>query len=111
MKELITRDVLFVKNEDGQMVVSPDAIERIAYIEKEKKKLDKEYKKFKEVLKDGMEYYGLKKVDTDEALITYVEPFEKTVLDTDRLWAEHKDIAFKCQKEQQVKGSVRITVR
>lgn len=111
MKELITKDSLFIKNADGEMVLAPNAIERVHDIEVQKKALEKEYKKYKAALLDGMEAYGLKKVDTDDLLITYVEPTERISLDQERLWAEHKDIAFECQKFTPVKASVRITVR
>ena len=111
MKELITKNSIFVKNENGEMIVAPSAIERIRDIEIQKKKLTKDYDKYRKFLKEGMEEYGIKKVDTDDILITYTEPYEKTVLDTNKLWKEYKDIAFKCQKDSEVKASVRITVR
>ena len=111
MGELITKNSIFVKDDDGNMIIAPHAIERIHDIEVQKKALDKEYKKFKSALLDGMETYGLKKVDTDDLLVTYVEETERLDIDRDRLWAEHKDIAFECQKFTKVKASVRITVR
>lgn len=111
MNEVISKNTIFVKDESGNMVVAPSAIARIREIEVQKKALEKEYKKFKAALLDGMEENGLKKVDTDELLISYVEPTERLVIDNDRLWAEHKDIAFECQKFSPVKASVRITVR
>ena len=111
MKELITKSNVFLKDDEGNMIVSPSAIERIREIEVQKKKLDKEYKKYRSVLKDGMEEYGIKKVDTDEMLITYVEPTERITIDNDKLWTEYKDVAFKCQKFSPVSSSIKITVR
>ena len=111
MNELITKESLFIKDQDGQVVVAPDALEAIRAIEVEMKQLNKKYKKYKEVLLNGMEDYGLKKVDTDDLLISYVEPTERISLDQDKLWKEHKDVAWQCQKVSPVKASIRITVR
>lgn len=111
MNELITKSNIFVKDEEGQMVVAHSALERIAEIETEKKRLDKEYKKYRKVLQEGMEEYGIKKVDTDDVLITYIEPTEKLAINQKKLWAEYKDIAFKCQEFSPVKASIKITVR
>ena len=111
MNEIITRDNVFVKNTDGEIIVSPDAIQAIYDIEVAKKKLDNQIKKYKEVLRYGMAEYGLKKFESDELLITYVEPTERLDLDRDKLWAEHKDIAFECQKFTPVSASVKVKVR
>lgn len=111
MSNIITRDDLFIKDESGEMIIAPNAMNRICEIETQKKALDKEYKKYKEVLKSGMEFYGLKKIETDDLVISYVEPFEKTVIDSDRLWSEYKDVAIICQKDQQVSSSIRVKVR
>lgn len=111
MNDVISKGTIFVKGEEGNIIVAPSAIERIHDIEVQKKALDKEYKKFKAALLEGMEEYGLKQVDTEELLVTYVEPSERLDIDRERLWAEHKDIAFECQKFTPVKASVRIKVR
>lgn len=111
MNELITKSNVFVKGEDGQMIVEPSVLGRIAEIETEKKRLDKEYKKYRKVLQEGMEEYGIKKVDTEDVLITYIEPTEKLSINQKRLWAEYRDIAFKCQEFSPVKASIKIIVR
>lgn len=111
MKELITKESLFVKGEDGQMILSQDAIDSIRNTEIIMKKMKKDYEKYKKAVLEGMEAYGLKKVETDELLVTYVEPTERIGIDNDKLWSEYADIAFKCQKFSKVKASVRITVR
>ena len=111
MTELITKNSIFAMNTDGQMILRPEAIEEIREIEIEKKKLEKQYKKFKTALLEGMQEYGIKKVDTDDLLITYAEPTDRVSIDTKKLWAEYKDVAFKCQKVSDVAASIRITVR
>ena len=43
--------------------------------------------------------------------MTYVEPKEQIRIDNDKLWKEHADVAYECQKFVNVKSSIRITVR
>lgn len=111
--ELITKTDIFMMNENGDMIVRPEAMTAIRDIESQFKTFEKQYKKFKKMLLEGMEEYGIKKIESedDDLLVTYVEPGEQVRIDNDRLWAEHKDIAFECQKVVPVKGSIRITVR
>ena len=113
MTELITKAELFMQNENGEMIVRPEAMSAIRDIESQFKSFKKQYDKFKKVLLAGMEEYGIKKIESEDEdlLVTYVEPTEQVRIDNDRLWAEHKDIAFECQKVVPVKGSIRITVR
>ncbi len=111
MKELITKDYVFITNEQGEVVISPEAIQAIHDIEVAKKSLDKTFSQYKKVLLEGMREYGIKKVDTDDVLITYVEPTERITIDNDMLWSEYKDVAFKCQKFTPVSDSVRVKVR
>lgn len=111
--DLITKSEIFMMNENGEMIVRPEAMSAIRDIEYQFKTFEKKYKKFKKILLEGMEEYGIKKIESEDEdlLVTYVEPKEQIRIDNDRLWAEHKDIAFECQKFVPVKGSIRITVR
>lgn len=110
MNEIITKNTIF-ERQDGQMILKPDAIETIREIEVQMKKLEKQYKKFKKALLEGMEEYGIKKVDSEDLLITYIEPSERVTIDTKMLWDKYKEVAFDCQKVSEVNGSIRITVR
>lgn len=111
--ELITKADIFMMNENGDMIVRPEAMTAIRDIESQFKAFEKQYKKFKKTILEGMEEYGIKKIESedDDLLVTYVEPKEQVRIDNDRLWAEHQDIAFECQKVVHVKSSIRITVR
>lgn len=111
MKELIKKSEIFIPDEDGNMIVSPEAALKIREVHVNFKELEKQYKKMKDVVLKGMEEFGIKKVDTEDVLITYVEEGEQIKMDNDRLWKEHKDIAFECQKVVPVKSSIRITAR
>ena len=109
--ELMTKNDLFMMDDTGAMVIRPEAISAIRQIQVEYKDIKKKYEKFKTVLLEGMEEYGIKKVDTEDVLITYIESGTQTKMDKDRLWDEYKDVAFICQKEVPVKASVKITPR
>lgn len=111
MNELITKQEMFVPDKDGHMVVSESAIETINSIERQRKEFDKAYKKMKATLLSGMEEYGIKKAETEDLLITYVEPTERMSIDMAKLWDKYFDAAFDCQKESEVKASVKITIR
>lgn len=111
MNKLMKKSEIFVPDEDGNMIVSPEAAMTIREIHVNFKELEKQYKKMKQVILEGMEEYGIKKVDTDDVLMTYVEAGEQVKIDNDRLWKEHKDVAFECQKVVPVKSSIRITAR
>jgi len=111
MNELITKEYVFTTDESGNIIVSPEAIKSIREIETGMKAFKKTYDKYKKILLDGMEEYGIKKVDTDDLLITYCEPTERITIDNEKLWAEHKSVAFECQKFVPVKASIRVTVR
>ena len=102
-----------VEVHDGELQVSQSAADRICEIEKQKKALDKEYEGFKAAILKAMEEHGIKKFENEESglKITYVEPSERIGIDTEKLWNEHRNIAFECQKFTPVKASVRITVR
>ena len=109
--ELMTKSEVFVRDDNGDMIVKPEAISAIRSIAVQKKQFDKQFDKLKKMLLDGMEEYGIKKIDTEDLLVTYVEPTERLSIDTKKLWDEYKEIAFDCQKFSPVKSSVKITVR
>lgn len=111
MKELITKEALFVQGPEGEMILSENAVNAIRQMEIEKKQIDKDYKKYREAILAGMEAYGLTKFESDELLVTYVEPTERVSIDSKKLYREYPAAAFACEKESPVKASVRITVR
>ena len=101
---------LFVKDKSGQIIVRRDAMEAIRAIEIERKRLSAEYDKWKKALLDGMEEYGLKKAESDNLVVSYIEPTERYSTDTKKLWEDYSDIARECERYSEVKSSVRIRV-
>ena len=102
---------LLVMNENDELIVNPSIREEIVRIENAKKELDRQYKEYKEALLEAMEQNGIKKFESDEIVITYVEPTERFGIDTKKLWKDYKKVALECETLTPVKASIRIKVR
>lgn len=111
MNEIITKEQFFIQNKNGDMVLSESAVAEILDFEVKRKEMEKLGKKIKKVLTEGMEEYGIKKVETDDVLITYVEPTESVGLDQKKLKEEHKKVYFDCLKVSERSGYAKITAR
>lgn len=71
-------------------------------------KLEKDIKSFKKMVLNEMEEKGIKKFDNGEISITYIEPYKKNTLDSEKLKEELPDVYKKYSKESEVKASVKI---
>ena len=111
MNQLTTRTDIFCLDANGQMIIKPEAALAIREMEKQKKEIDKYCKKVKNLLRDGMEEYGIEKLDSEDVLITYVEESDSTILDQSKIWKDYPDVAFQCQKDSHKSAFVKITVR
>lgn len=111
MRELIKKENLFMQDTDGAMIVAPNAMEIVHDMEVQITRLSRERDKYRDALLEGMEEYGIKKAETDDLVITYVAPTEKCSIDTKKLWAEYKDVAFACERISPVKATVKIKTR
>ena len=60
---------------------------------------------------EAMEKSGIKSFDSDYVKITYVDPVEKTTIDSARLKKEQPDIAMEYSKKSMSKASIRITLK
>ena len=109
--EIVRKENLFIKDIDGSMIVAPNVMEAIHDMEVQKRRIDKQYSDYKKALLEGMEEYGIKKAEGDDVVITYIEPTERASIDTNKLWAEYRDVAFKCEQVSPVKASIRIKTR
>lgn len=76
-----------------------------------KKQLDEEEKKLKEKLKEAMEFYGVKKFESDHLTITYVAETTTTTIDTSKLKKKYPDIAEECSRTSKKSAYVKITVK
>ena len=58
-----------------------------------------------------MEEKDLKKIETDELIITRVLPSESISIDTKRLKEEMPEVAKKYEKVSQRKGYIKLTIK
>ncbi len=95
------KDLLQLTSIESQIIEFKEAIK---YLEMQKQEsLSK--------LEEAMKREGVKKLETDRVLITFVEPSKSKTLDTARLKAEQPEIAEQYVKETERKGFVKITLR
>ena len=100
-----------IQERNGELVITSTAVQAIKHIEASKKELDNKYKEYKEQIKAAMEKYGVEKIETDDLLVTYIEPFERFTVDSKKLKTEHPDIYADCTKLSEVGSSVRVKLR
>ena len=73
--------------------------------------LKKAEEELKNALKEEMEKAGIKNLISDELLITYVFPSTKETFDTTRFKKENPELYNEYIKINDVKSSIRITVK
>ena len=116
MNEIINKDTgeivdIIKETDDGELVIAKEACEVISNFERQMKAIKKEYDAYKQALLDSMETYGIKKIDTDDFVVSYVAPTERISLDSKKVEAEYPDVYQECLKVSDVKSSVRVKLR
>lgn len=86
-------------------------INRIENILKAKKQLEEQEKQLKEKLKEAMEFYGVKKFESDHLTLTYVEETTTTTIDTSKLKKKYPEIAKECSRETKKSAYVRVSIK
>lgn len=76
-----------------------------------KKQLDEEEKKLKEKLKEAMEFYGVKKFESDILNITYVAETTTSTIDTSKLKKKYPEIVKECSRETKKSAYVRVSIK
>ena len=99
------------EDENGKLAIAKEACEIISMYEREMKTIKKEYDEYKKALLEAMENYGVKKIDTDDFVVSYVAPTERITLDSKKVEAEYPDVYRECMKISDVKSSVRVKLR
>lgn len=74
-----------------------------------KKEIEEQVKTFSERMKGEMEKAGVKKWETDNMRLTYIEPTTKETFDSKRFKDEHPESYREYIKTTNVKSSIRIT--
>ena len=99
LKEVVSAELATVNAE-----ISTKITQAIQTIEK----LEKDIKSFKKIVLNEMEEKGIKKFDNGEISITYIEPYKKNTLDSEKLKEELPDVYKKYSKESEVKANIKI---
>lgn len=76
-----------------------------------KKQLEEEEKQLKEKLKEAMEFYGVKKFESDYLTITYVAETTTTTIDTSKLKKKYPDIAEECSRTSRKSAYVKVSIK
>lgn len=93
------------------LAIVKSAQEIIAKADAMKKEAEANMDKVKNAIIEAMEKSGIKSFDSDFVKITYVDPVEKTTIDSARLKKEQPDIAMEYSKKSMSKASIRITLK
>ena len=105
-KELIT-----VNEETGEIQVAREVVNRIAEAEAQEKQAKETMKEMKKIIQDGMEKYGLTKLDAPNLLVTYVPESETLRFNQTKFKEEHlKEYNEYCEVKPR-SAYVRITAR
>lgn len=93
--------------QQGQEII----LKQIANIITTKKSLDEQEKQLKEKLKEAMEFYGVKKFESNHLTITYVAETTTTTIDTSKLKKKYPEIVKECSRETKKSAYVRVSIK
>lgn len=92
-------------------LLTKEAIQEVAELERQLTEAQKAEKEIKEMLLEAMKNAGIKKIDTPEILITYVEPTDRERFDSKKFRADNPDLYDEYVTMSKVKESIRIKVK
>ena len=105
----MSRELIIMQN--GIPLLSPNASNKIAILEKQMKEIKKAHDELKKQILNEMEIKKLISIETDEIKITYVNSTDRETFDVKRFRQDYTDIYDAYIKMQKVKPSIRITVK
>ena len=86
-------------------------IQRISLLVKQKKEIEESEKEMREKLQQAMEKNGIKSFDNDVIKVVYVEPLQRTSIDSAKLKSQMPDVYAKFAKTSNVKAFVKIELK
>ena len=102
-------DMITVMGEDA--LLDPETNARIAEYEKRMKELKEQEEKLKAAIKEEMERKGLKKIETEEIVITYIAPTDRESFDSKAFRKKNPDLYDKFVSITTVGSSIKIKLR
>ena len=85
MGEFINTNEILVVGEDGSLTMKPEIVEKMAEIEEKKKAFDKQFKEYREAIKQAMEENGITKISSDSFTASYIEEGEVIKLNSSKV--------------------------
>lgn len=78
-----------IKYENNELMIAPEASLLLANLEKQKKEIEAQEEAIRTKLREAMEQYSVKKIDTPDVTITYVEGTDKEYFDKKKFQKDH----------------------
>lgn len=104
MNELITM-------ENGEAILTPEAADQIARIDKVLRELNEKYSEIKAALLEEMKRADIIKIETEQLTINRIEETTRETFDSKALRKDDPDTFDKYVKITPVKASIRIKAR
>lgn len=103
------KELMEIKN--GEAILTSEAADRIAHIERVIKDLTERYSEIKKTLLEEMERHDVIKIETEELTINRIEATTRETFDSKALRKDDPDTFDKYVRITPVKSSIRIKVR
>ena len=101
---------IIVKADSG-VAVAPEIIKQITLLEKQAKEIKDKQKEMQKVLCEAMEQYGVKKIDNESFVLTYVAEHDTERFDSKAFKEENPDVYDMYVKITKTSPSVRIKLK
>ena len=100
-----------IKVEEGKALLNISTSKQLYEFEKAMKELKEQEDEIKASILEEMEIKGIKSIDCDEFLISYIAPTDREDFDKKKFREEHSDLYDEYVKFTPVKSSVRIKLK
>lgn len=100
-----------IKIEDGRAILDPETAYQIAHFERLIKTVKQREDNLRARIQEAMESHDIKKIETDDLILTYVPKCDRETFDSKRFRNDNPDMFDNYVKISQVKPSVRVKVK
>jgi len=100
-----------IKVEEGNAILNISTSKQLYEFEKAMKELKEQEDEIKEAILKEMEDKNIKKIESENLLISYIAPSDRETFDSKTFRAEHSDMYDEYVKFSPVKSSVRIKLK
>ena len=100
-----------VKVENGTAVLAPETAAKLAEFERKAKEIKDAEDELRAKILEEMQENEIKKIETEEIVITFIEASDRETFQTKEFRAAHADLYDAFVKITPVKASVRIKIK